>query len=95
MNNPVQGSPVTTPYIASTTGKRIGLALLGLLLYFTAQFAGAFLFGSGLDFTLALFGAHLVACAAIGGLYLLLRRNPLAGHAFRGSTSATRPSGLA
>jgi membrane protease YdiL (CAAX protease family) len=75
---------VTTPYIASTAGKRIGLALLGLLLYFTAQFAGAFLFGSGLDFTLALFGAHLVACAAIGGLYLLLRRNPLAGHAFRG-----------
>ena len=71
MNNPVQGSPVTTPYIASTAGKRIGLALLGLLLYFTAQFAGAFLFGSGLDFTLALFGAHLVACAAIGGLYLV------------------------
>lgn len=85
MNNPVQGSPVTTPYIATTTGKRIGLALLGLLLYFAAQFAGAFLFGSGLDFTLALFGAHLVACVAIGGLYLFLRRNPLAGHAFKGA----------
>ena len=85
MNSPQQGRPVTSPYIAPTTGKRIAIALLGLLLYFVAQFVGAFLFAKDMDFVLALFGAHLVACAVIGGLYLLLRRNPLAGHAFKGA----------
>lgn len=84
MNSSVQGSPATSPYIAATPGKRIALALLAVLLYGVAQIVGAFLFGKDMDFILSLFGAHLVACAVIGGLYLFLRRNPLAGHAFKG-----------
>lgn len=85
MNSSVQGSPAKNPYIATTTGKRIALALLAVLLYGVAQIVGAFLFGKDMDFVLSLFGAHLVACAVIGGLYLFLRRNARAGHAFRGA----------
>lgn len=84
MNSSVQGSPVKSPYIAATGGKRIALALLAVLLYGVAQVAGAFVFGKDMDFVLSLFGAHLAGCAAIGGLYLFLRRKPLAGNAFRG-----------
>ncbi|NER59039.1 CPBP family intramembrane metalloprotease [Pseudomonas sp. MAFF212428] len=85
MNRSVHGSPATSPYIATTTARRIALALLAVLLYGVAQIVGAFVFGKDMDFILALFGAHLVACAVIGGLYLWLRRNGPAGHAFKGA----------
>ncbi|KAA0995964.1 CPBP family intramembrane metalloprotease [Pseudomonas sp. ANT_J12] len=79
-----------SPYISTKGVARVIVALGGFVLYFVAQACGSYIFFKYMDPAFALFGAHLLACVVMGGLYLILRRNDQTSNSFRGENFSFR-----
>lgn len=84
MHELVSDFSTRSPYVSKKRGVRVVVALFGFVLYWVAQMCGAYVFSKYVSPNYALFGAHLVACTMLGGLYFMLRRNVQVGNSFRG-----------